>query len=181
MLLGVVYFFLGKGGGRIAVGSKDFTEQVILGEILAQAIEAKTGAEVVRRFDLGGNLAHDALIAGEIDVYAEYTGTGLLAILKEKPLADPQEVYRRVKSEYAKRFKSRVDRAAGLQQYFRDSRPRRRCQETQFENRQRRGESFAAVARRLWSGLHVARRRLSGIFQGLRISLRRRSARWICR
>ena len=103
--LAAVYLFIGKSGGRIAVGSKDFTEQVIVGEILAQAIEAKTGAQVVRRFDLGGNLAHEAMIAGEIDLYAEYTGTGLLAILKEKPIADPQEVYRRVKDAYAKRFK----------------------------------------------------------------------------
>jgi len=52
---------------------------------------------------MGGNLAHDALMGGEIDLYVEYTGTGLLAILKERPLADPQEVYQRVKSEYAKR------------------------------------------------------------------------------
>jgi osmoprotectant transport system permease protein len=104
MFIGAAYLFLGKGGARIAVGSKDFTEQVILGELLAQTIEAKLGAEVTRRFDLGGNLAHEALISGEIDLYAEYTGTGLLAILKEKPIADPQEVYRRVKAEYAKRF-----------------------------------------------------------------------------
>jgi osmoprotectant transport system permease protein len=98
------YFFMGETSGRIAVGSKDFTEQVILGEILGQAIEGKTGSQVVRRFDLGGNLAHDALIAGEIDVYIEYTGTGLLAILKSKPLKDPGAVYRYVKDEYAKRF-----------------------------------------------------------------------------
>ena len=98
------YFFMSETSGRVAVGSKDFTEQVILGEILAQAIEGKTGSQVVRRFDLGGNLAHDALIAGEIDVYIEYTGTGLLAILKSKPLKDPREVYRLVKDEYAKRF-----------------------------------------------------------------------------
>ena len=104
IFVGAAYLFLGKGGGRVAVGSKDFTEQVILGELLAQTIEANLGAEVTRRFDLGGNLAHEALIGGEIDLYAEYTGTGLLAILKEKPLADPQEVYRRVKAEYAKRF-----------------------------------------------------------------------------
>jgi glycine betaine/choline ABC-type transport system substrate-binding protein len=77
---------------------------VILGEILAQAIEAKTGLQVERRFDLGGNLAHEALVAGEIDVYPEYTGTALLAILKSQPLKDPQEVYRRVAAEYAKRF-----------------------------------------------------------------------------
>jgi osmoprotectant transport system permease protein len=98
------YFFMDETAGRVAVGSKDFTEQVILGEILAQAIEGKTGSPVVRRFDLGGNLAHDALITGEIDVYIEYTGTGLLAILKSKPLKDPREVYRLVKDEYAKRF-----------------------------------------------------------------------------
>jgi osmoprotectant transport system permease protein len=103
--LAVTYLFIGKSGGRIAVGSKDFTEQAIVGEILAQAIEAKTSAQVVRRFDLGGNLAHEALLAGEIDLYAEYTGTGLLAILKEAPIADPEQVYRRVKDEYAKRFK----------------------------------------------------------------------------
>ena len=103
-VLGGVYFFNGNTGGRIAVGSKDFTEQVILGEIVAQAIEAKPGLQVVRRFDLGGNLAHEALIGGEIDIYVEYTGTGLLAILKEKPMADPQEVLRRVKSAYATRF-----------------------------------------------------------------------------
>ena len=104
LFVGGMYFLTGNNAGRIAVGSKDFTEQVILGEILAQAIEAKTGMQVERRFDLGGNLAHDALVGGEIDLYIEYTGTGLLAILKEPPLADPQEVYRRVKAAYAKRF-----------------------------------------------------------------------------
>ena len=104
LFLGTAYFLLGNTSGQVAVGAKDFTEQVILGEILAQTIEAKTGSSVARRFDLGGNLAHEALIAGEIDVYVEYTGTGLLAILKSKPLKDPGEVYRYVKEEYAKRF-----------------------------------------------------------------------------
>lgn len=117
-LLGGMYFFNAKGAGRIAVGSKDFTEQVILGEILAQAIEAKAGMQVVRRFDLGGNLAHDALVGGEIDLYVEYSGTGLLAILKEKPLADPQEVYLRVKSEYAKRFKLEWTEPLGFNNTF---------------------------------------------------------------
>ena len=103
-VLAAAYFFAAPGGKRIAVGSKDFSEQVILGEILAHAIEAKTDLQVERRFDLGGNLAHEALVAGEIDVYAEYTGTALLSILQDKPLKDPQEVYRRVAAEYAKRF-----------------------------------------------------------------------------
>jgi len=106
LLMAVVaaFWFTSAGAGRIAVGSKDFTEQVILGEILAQTIEAKTGVAVERRFDLGGNLAHEALAEGEIDVYVEYTGTALLAILRDPPLKDPQEVYRRVKAEYAERF-----------------------------------------------------------------------------
>jgi osmoprotectant transport system permease protein len=89
---------------RIAVGSKDFTEQIILGELLAQVIESKTKLPVARRFDLGGNLAHEALVAGEIDAYVEYTGTALTAILKHPPLTDPREVYRRVRDDYAAKF-----------------------------------------------------------------------------
>jgi len=100
----VMNLFHGKTSGRVAVGSKDFTEQVILGELLAQAIESNTALTVERRFDLGGSLAHEALVAGEIDMYVEYTGTALLAILKGQPSKDPQEVYRRVKTEYANRF-----------------------------------------------------------------------------
>jgi osmoprotectant transport system permease protein len=99
---GVLY--PGKTRDRVAIGSKDFTEQIILGELLAQVIESNTGLTVERRFDLGGNLVHEALVAGEIDAYVEYTGTALLAILKERPLNDPQAVYRKVKSEYASRF-----------------------------------------------------------------------------
>ncbi|HEX9446075.1 MAG TPA: glycine betaine ABC transporter substrate-binding protein [Candidatus Binatia bacterium] len=94
----------GAAANRVAIGSKDFTEQIILGEILAQTIEAKTGLEVQRRFDLGGNLAHEALLDGEIDAYVEYTGTALTAILKLPPISDAGEVYRRVKEEYAARF-----------------------------------------------------------------------------
>jgi glycine betaine/choline ABC-type transport system substrate-binding protein len=97
-------FFSGKTSARVAVGSKDFTEQVILGELLAQAIETKTELSVERRFDLGGTLAHEALVTGEIDLYMEYTGTAWLAILKGQPTSDPREVYSRVKDEYARRF-----------------------------------------------------------------------------
>lgn len=94
----------GGAGGRVVVGSKDFTEQIILGEIVAQAIEARTDLEVVRRFDLGGSLAHQALVAGEIDVYVEYTGTAWTAILGGERLTDPAEVLRRVRAAYAERF-----------------------------------------------------------------------------
>src|SRR3972149_3255760 len=98
-------YFPEKRAARVAVGSKDFTEQVILGELLPQAIEMKTALKVERRFDLGGTLAHEALVAGEIDMYVEYTGTALLAILKGRPSSDPQEVVKRGKAGYASRFK----------------------------------------------------------------------------
>lgn len=90
---------------RIVVGTKNFTEQIILGELLAQHIEARTGLAVERRFDLGGTLiCHQALRAGAIDLYVEYTGTALTVILEAEPTQDPERVYRRVKGEYARRF-----------------------------------------------------------------------------
>ena len=107
-----------KGSDRIAVGSKDFTEQIILGEIVAQAVEGKAGLRVDRRFDLGGNLAHEALLAGEIDLYVEYTGTALTAILKLPPLSDPKEVYRRVKEGYAARFQIEWTEPLGFNNTF---------------------------------------------------------------
>ncbi len=87
----------------IVIASKDFTESVILAEILAQMLE-RDGVAVTRKFELGGNLAHDALRAGEADVYPEYTGTAYTAILKHPPITDPQAVYEQTKSEYAERF-----------------------------------------------------------------------------
>ena len=112
------FFLAERSGERIAVGAKDFTEQLILGEILAQAIEAKTGLQVERRFDLGGNLAHEALLAGGIDVYAEYTGTALLAILQSPPLTDGGEVYRKVAAEYARRFDCVLTEPLGFNNTF---------------------------------------------------------------
>jgi osmoprotectant transport system permease protein len=91
-------------GRRIVVGSKDFTESVILAEILAQMLE-KQGIAIERQFELGGNLAHDGLISKQIDVYPEYTGTAYTAILKHPPLTDPEEVYDKTKAEYAEKFK----------------------------------------------------------------------------
>jgi osmoprotectant transport system permease protein len=117
-IFGILNFFSGKTSARIAIGSKDFTEQVILGELLAQAIETKTPLKVDRRFDLGGTLAHEALVAGEIDAYVEYTGTALLAILKGRPSSDPAEVYRRVKAEYESRFKLEWTEPLGFNNTF---------------------------------------------------------------
>ena len=91
--------------GAIRVGSKNFTEQVILGEIAAQALET-AGLPVERRFDLGGTfVCHEALVSGGLDVYPEYTGTAFTAVLREKPVADPGRVRETVAREYARRWK----------------------------------------------------------------------------
>ena len=90
---------------RIVVCSKNFTEQVILGELLAQQIERKTHLTVDRKLNLGGTLVcHEALTAGQIDTYVEYTGTGLTAILKEPPVKDSSVAYQTVKDAYKTRF-----------------------------------------------------------------------------
>jgi osmoprotectant transport system permease protein len=94
---------LRRGRAEIRVGSKDFTESVILAEIVAQMLEAK-GLKVERRFELGGTLSHQALVAGEIDCYPEYTGTAYTAILHHKAITDPAVVYEQVKREYAEKF-----------------------------------------------------------------------------
>src|SRR5438445_2488053 len=91
---------------RIVIGSKNFTEQLILGELIAQQIENKTHLPVERRFYLGGTyIAHQSILAGRIDVYPEYTGTALTAVLKQQPSSEPKAVYDRVKSEYERRFR----------------------------------------------------------------------------
>lgn len=89
----------------IVVGSKNFTEQLILGEIAAQQIERKLHIPVERRLGLGGTLlAHEALLAGDIDLYPEYTGTAASVVLKQKVSNDPMAVYRQVRDAYRKRF-----------------------------------------------------------------------------
>jgi osmoprotectant transport system permease protein len=93
-----------SGSRPVAVGSKDFTEQVILGELVAQVIESRARVPVERRFELGGDLCHRAMLSGELDAYVEYTGTAYLAILKHQLLTDPAEVYRQVKDEYRSRW-----------------------------------------------------------------------------
>ena len=86
----------------VVVGSKNFTEQVVLGELLAQAIERQTGLTVERRLNLGGTaIAHEALLSEGIDVYVEYTGTALTAIFNEPPATDATAVFARVRDRYA--------------------------------------------------------------------------------
>jgi osmoprotectant transport system substrate-binding protein len=86
---------------RIVIGSKNFAESLMLGELLAQQIEAHTNLKVERRFYLAGTyICQQAMLAGRIDIYPEYTGTALTAILKQKVGSDRAEVYMRVKNEY---------------------------------------------------------------------------------
>jgi len=87
---------------RVRVASKNFSEQLILGEIVAQHLENRLHGHVSRKLDLGGTLlTQQAMVAGDIDVYPEYTGTALTAVLKEKPLRDPAQVLAAVRQGYA--------------------------------------------------------------------------------
>lgn len=85
----------------LVIGSKNFTEQAILAEILAQHLESRLGIKVERRTHLGGTLiAHEAVRAGRIDLYVEYTGTALTAVMNQAPSSDPAEVLARVRAGY---------------------------------------------------------------------------------
>lgn len=89
----------------ITVGSKNFTEQVLLGEIVAQHLEHRLGQRVDRKLNLGGTLlVHQALINGDIDLYPEYTGTALTAVLKLQPARESAAALSSVRDEYDKRF-----------------------------------------------------------------------------
>ncbi len=89
----------------VSIGSKHFTEQEILAEIMAVLIEENSDITVVRRFNLGGTMVcFNALKTGELDLYAEYTGTGLVNILKMKAVNDPDKVYRTVKDIFAEKY-----------------------------------------------------------------------------
>jgi osmoprotectant transport system substrate-binding protein len=104
---------------KITVGSKFFTEQVVLAELLAQHIEAKTGIPVIRKTNLGGTLlVHKALLAGELDLYVEYTGTALTAVLNETPQGDSGAVYNRVRQLYSERFHLEVTEPLGFENTF---------------------------------------------------------------
>ena len=104
---------------HLTIGSKFFTEQVILAELLAQHIEARTGIHVERKSNLGGTLlCQKALLAGDLDLYVEYTGTALTAVLNESPSRDPHEVYNRVQQGYAQRFNLEVTEPLGFENTF---------------------------------------------------------------
>jgi len=103
----------------IVIGSKNFPEQALLGEILAQRIEARTHLRVERRFYLAGSyICQQAMLAGRIDAYVEYTGTALTAILKDPIENDPAAVFGKVQSEYKQRFHFDVLPSLGFNNTF---------------------------------------------------------------
>jgi osmoprotectant transport system permease protein len=109
------------GAPKITIGSKDFTESILLAEIAAQMLEAR-GLVVERKFELGGSLPHEALktggSSGGIDLYPEYTGTAYTGILHHPPITDPRAVYDQVKREYAEKFKVEESQPLGFENTF---------------------------------------------------------------
>src|SRR6202011_4400506 len=108
---------------RVVIAAKNFTEQVVLGELVAQEIEAVSGQRVERRFYLAGSyICQQALVSGRIDGYVEYTGTALTAILKQ-PLPpvgqrDEATVFRRVSDLYGSRYQVKVGPGLGFEDTF---------------------------------------------------------------
>jgi len=93
----------GGAAGKIIVGSKDFTENEVVAELYALALE-KAGYTVERRMDIASSVIHTSIVNGEVDLYPEYTGTGLISILKLGAMTDPDEVYNTVKAAYEEKF-----------------------------------------------------------------------------
>ncbi len=121
MLLITFFFSACRDSSRppIVIASKFFTEQVVLAELLAQHIEARTGIRVQRKTNLGGTLlVQKAMLSGDVDLYVEYTGTALTAVLGEKPAGDAAAVYQRVKEQYARRFGFEVTEPLGFANSF---------------------------------------------------------------
>jgi osmoprotectant transport system substrate-binding protein len=103
----------------VSVGSKNFTEQLVLGELLAQYLESVCHSAIERRFYLAGTyICQQALLAGRIDAYVEYTGTALAAILKQTASGDSQMVYGPVKDEYRRKFNLDVMPPLGFNNSF---------------------------------------------------------------
>jgi len=102
----LITFLLGcQSKQKLVIGSKNFSEQVILGELLSQYVEKTLHLTVDRRLNLGGTfICHKALLAGEMDLYVEYSGTAYTAILKREPKNDPKQVFAETKQEYEKQF-----------------------------------------------------------------------------
>ncbi|MBI3697984.1 MAG: ABC transporter substrate-binding protein [Acidobacteria bacterium] len=128
----------------LTVASKNFTEQVILGEIIVQHLEKRLGRKVARKLNLGGTLlAHQALVNGQIDLYPEYTGTALTAILKLPPSSDAGAVLARVREEYHRQWRIEWLDPLGFNNTF--------AMAVRGEDARREGlETLSGAARRAW-------------------------------
>jgi osmoprotectant transport system permease protein len=119
LVVGLIALAYQQTPPTIVIGSKNFTEQIILGELLAQQIESHTKLRVERSFNLGGTfICHEAVKAGKIAGYVEYTGTAFTAILQQKPVSNPQLVYEKVKQEYDQKFNLEVMPPLGFNNTF---------------------------------------------------------------
>jgi osmoprotectant transport system substrate-binding protein len=122
VILSVVFVFTACGARQsntVVIGSKNFPEQALLGEILAQHLEAKTHLKIERRFYLAGSyICQQALLSGRIDTYVEYTGTALTAILHDPLESDPAAVFARVQKDYRERFHMEVMSSLGFNNTF---------------------------------------------------------------
>jgi osmoprotectant transport system substrate-binding protein len=118
-LVGLALTSCGSSEKRIVIGSKNFTEQLILAELMAQHIEATTDLKVERKLNLGGTfVCHQGLLAGQLDLYPEYTGTAYSAILKLPPLKDAKQVYERTQKAYQTQFKLEWTEPLGFNNTF---------------------------------------------------------------
>lgn len=119
IITAIVTISLQQTPAKIIIGSKNFTEQLILGELLAQQIENHTNLQVDRRFNLGGTfVCHEAVKTGQISAYVEYTGTALTAVLKQAPMTDALTVYQQVKQNYAENFQLEIMPSLGFNNTF---------------------------------------------------------------
>jgi osmoprotectant transport system permease protein len=119
LVVGLIAFSYFQTSATITIGSKNFTEQVILGELLAQQIENHTKIKVDRQLNLGGTfICHEAVRAGKIAGYVEYTGTSLTAILKQDPIKNPQVVFDKIKQAYDRQFQLEVMSPLGFENTF---------------------------------------------------------------
>src|SRR2546427_125963 len=175
---------------RIVVGSKNFTESDLLGEIVAQQIERRTGLPVERRFHLGGTfVCHQAITSGQIDLYVEYTGTAYTAVLKHAPVADRDSVYRTVARDYAQRFalvwgkpnrcarlraaiRARLGQTVRIQQHLRHDRATPRRHALRADAHLGPDARGAALEGRIRLRVPGARRRLPGARERIRTAVR---------
>jgi osmoprotectant transport system permease protein len=153
------------GGDVIRIGSKNFTEQIVLGEIVAQTIEARTSVRVERRLNLGGTFICDrAVRSGDIDAYVEYSGTAQTAIFHQPVDTDRQRVFDGIRRRYAESGLTLLDaaRSAGVREHVCHAHPRRRGGQAGTPDLVGRGRACPGLARRLWLRIPSACGRIPG-------------------